>query len=534
MCLAPCLSAALPTYNYDLAGNVTGTLNSISNSQSPQIGLTNSYDGAGRLSSVQSSWVGDSLHPDTLFKADLLVPVLQADGTTASVSPYGPFGLTAAQLAYNSTSAVAAMVQTRSYDNRGRIISSMTLGSAPQPTSAGAIQITPNPISQGVTAIATNTCGPSCGTGEGEWFIDGAVASNSGFTYIAGQTRTWYINPGLAVGSHNIQVKYSGDSTHPALSSDLTSFTVIPNQLPTPSIIPSISPSSVPSGESATVSVTLGLCGSSCGTGYFSIDGVSVGALNFDENGVASNTTRNDLSIGTHTLGVHYDGNANYSYADASMSFTVVPDTLPVPTFQVSISPNSIPAGEYAMVTITANCNSACGGGQVFVDGNYAGGYVLHGVGSNQTFMNFTSLPVGPHNLSITYTGNTSFGPTSSDTNPFQVVTNNLPVPTITVSVPSLTFMVPYGATTVPLGTVTIQGSCTSTCGSAAYGEILVDGTYACSFTLDSTGSNTINCATTNLAVGEHQLTALFAGNTSWKQTLSAPLAIDVQEAPAK
>jgi hypothetical protein len=58
--------------------------------------------------------------------------------------------------------------------------------------------------------------------------------------------------------------------------------------------------------------------------------------------------------------------------------------------------------------------------------------------------------------------------------------------------------------------------------------EILLDGVYAQSFTLDGTGNATVNAPNTAMTAGTHQLTALFAGNTSWHPALSLPLTIPV------
>jgi YD repeat-containing protein len=52
------------SYTYDLAGNLTQYTNGIGSIQ-----FTPQYDGAGRLSTLTSSW-NDSLHPPTLFTAD--------------------------------------------------------------------------------------------------------------------------------------------------------------------------------------------------------------------------------------------------------------------------------------------------------------------------------------------------------------------------------------------------------------------------------------------------------------------------------
>jgi YD repeat-containing protein len=81
------------TYSYDLAGHLTTYSDGIGGHY-----FTNSYDSAGRLSTVTSSW-SDSVHPSTLFSAQ-------------SYTPSG--GLVSAVYGNNLT-------LTRTYDSRLRI-----------------------------------------------------------------------------------------------------------------------------------------------------------------------------------------------------------------------------------------------------------------------------------------------------------------------------------------------------------------------------------------------------------------------------
>lgn len=98
------------TFAYDLTGNLVSSTNGITN---PGILLTSSYDAAGRLAALTSSWNNDASHPGTLFSA---------------VS-YGPLGLTQARLGVNSSNQ-PALTLSRSYDNRGRITGKTDSGGA--------------------------------------------------------------------------------------------------------------------------------------------------------------------------------------------------------------------------------------------------------------------------------------------------------------------------------------------------------------------------------------------------------------------
>ncbi|WP_348261042.1 hypothetical protein P8935_14660 [Telmatobacter sp. DSM 110680] len=80
-----------PAYTYDFAGNLLTSTNGITTT--PVVGsitLSNSYDGAGRLSTLTSSW-NDGSHPPSIFAAQALPSqALQCQQPVSS--PYSPFG----------------------------------------------------------------------------------------------------------------------------------------------------------------------------------------------------------------------------------------------------------------------------------------------------------------------------------------------------------------------------------------------------------------------------------------------------------
>lgn len=103
-----------PTYTYDLAGNLLTSDNGIT--ITPVVNtlkFTNSFDGAGRLSTVVSNWI-DSTHPQSLFAAEApssqTVQCLQPTS-----SPYFPFG-GLANAVYGNGIALS-----RTYDARLRV-----------------------------------------------------------------------------------------------------------------------------------------------------------------------------------------------------------------------------------------------------------------------------------------------------------------------------------------------------------------------------------------------------------------------------
>jgi YD repeat-containing protein len=117
-CVYPNCTTSTPqqyplTYFYDLAGHITSYSNGNNSIQ-----FTNNYDGAGRLSSITSTWV-DTTHPGTLF----------------SLPTYDPAGqLTAAT--YGS-----GLTLTRFYDNRLRVTGESDSGGIVQVATPGTATI---------------------------------------------------------------------------------------------------------------------------------------------------------------------------------------------------------------------------------------------------------------------------------------------------------------------------------------------------------------------------------------------------------
>lgn len=507
--LAPCSTPNQLQHSYDLAGDVSYS-DGVQYLQN-LIGLTYSFDGAGRLAALSSTSGG----------ATSSTPLFQANQPNS----YGPLGLTAAQVGFSDTTQSPVLSQTLGYDNRGRLITKNVLGAGLAPTSAGTLQITPSAVAQGVTVFFSNACGDICGSGTGSLYLDGAIPQGSGFTYSPSASFAWHVSTSnLSLGQHSAYVQYSGDATHPPLQTSTTYFTVQENQLPASSLDVTIDPPTIPNGEEATATAQT-TCGKGACSGIveFNIAGTGwVMDASTDDNGNASVILPNTLVVGSYTLNVRYDGDAMDSPADSTVPFTVVENTLPQPTINVTLAPDSIPAGEYSTITVTSSCNNACGGANILIDGSYNNSFVFDSTGGAQVFLNTTQLSVAQHNLQIQYLGDTSNAPTTPNFL-FEVVANNLPIPVITLSVPQPT--IPAGL----LGTVTVSASCGASCGSPAQGYLYANGNYAGGFVLDSTGNAIVTTGTTTLSPGQYQLTAQFFGNSSWNNATSAPLPLTVQ-----
>lgn len=176
------------TYTYDLAGNGTSSTNGVA---SQPIQLNMYYDQSNRLKQMSSSWSGDSNHPATLFQA-----------TSASPASYTPFNaLGYAQLGVNAQTGLPAVLMTRTYDNRMRILSENDTSSTS--ASTGTITITGSEQSKTTTATSGTTTVSVTGS---------AKTPDLGYVYL---------NIGAAEASASYTPSSTGTSIASALASDL-------------------------------------------------------------------------------------------------------------------------------------------------------------------------------------------------------------------------------------------------------------------------------------------------------------------------
>ncbi len=184
-----CTASGTLADTYNLAGDVSSWTNGASN---PGILLTANYDTADRLKSLTSSW-SDASHPDTLFKAD---------SSVGGVSPYGPYGLTAAQIGYTSSTENAAISLIRTYDDRGRLTSTTDTGIVLSSSAGnGSVQILGSEQSKGTATGATGSVAIGTSTG-GEQSEQTTAATNStGAISVSGSEQSSTTPGASAVGS---------------------------------------------------------------------------------------------------------------------------------------------------------------------------------------------------------------------------------------------------------------------------------------------------------------------------------------------
>ena len=207
----------------------------------------------------------------------------------------------------------------------------------------------------------------------------------------------------LSVGSHNITAVYSGDSNFLGSTSNVVIQKV--HYDTKTSLTSAANPST--SGQSVTFTATVtAAAGTPTGTVTFS-DGSTVLGPGTLSGGKATYTT-SALSVGTHPITAGYAGDTN---DDVSTSNVVMQVVNSKNSAKVTLSSSLNPSvyGQSVTFTATISPSAATGTVQFQIDGtnfgspaNVSGGKAVSG--------STTSLSIGSHNITATYSGDGTYG----------------------------------------------------------------------------------------------------------------------------
>ncbi len=394
------------------------------------------------------------------------------------------------------------------------------------------------------TATVTGSVGGVLPTGK-LTFLDGVTTlGSSGNLASVGGTATALFTTGatqLTAGNHTITAFYVGDANYASNTSAGFAYTV--NRLPTTTTITSATPngSAPPFGTPVTftATVTPGFGGSvPTGTLTF-LDGTSTlgtSGLLANLGGTATVTFTTGaaaLSAGPHTITAVYNGDSEFANSPASAGFGYGVAQR-ASTVTLTGASRTSPATFGDPVTFTAQVTPGFGtalptGTVTFFDGGTSlGTGTLAGFNGTAT-ATFSPTPallqVGGHTITAGYGGDTNYlagGPSAG----FSFTVTRAPsTPVVTATTPA--GPVSYGtavaitATVTPtFGTVSPTGSLTFFDGGTSLGTGSLSG-----------GTATFTTAATQLAVGGHTLTAVYAGDTNFVGATSAGFALTVKGA---
>jgi hypothetical protein len=394
-------------------------------------------------------------------------------------------------------------------------------------TSAIVSSTNPSVWGQPVTFAATVTVqAPGSGTPTGSvTFEDGSTIL--GTATLNGSGIATFSTSSLSVGSHSITAVYGGDTDFdfaPSTSSTLSQ--TVNQDATTSAVVSSANPSVF--GQLATFTATISAdspgFGTPTGSVTFSDGSTTLGTATLDGSGIATFST-SSLSVGSHSITAVYGGDTDFTSSTSSaVNQTVDQD---VTTTSIASSANPSVFGQSVTLTATITANSP-GSGIPTGTVTFADGSTILGTatldGSGIATYSTSSLSVGSHSITAVYGGDTDF--TSSTSSTLSQTVNQDATASVVVSsanpsslTQSITFTVTVTANApgsgIPSGSVTFYDGST----------ILGDGS------LDDSGVATLS--TSDLAMGDHSITAVYNGSPqylvstslAWTQTVNAPVA---------
>lgn len=346
-----------------------------------------------------------------------------------------------------------------------------------------------------------------------------SLAASGGVSGIAS-----YTTSALPAGSaYAISGVYSGDTYNSGSTGTLSGGYTVNKDNTNVSTPTSSSPTST-LGQTVTISaiVSAATGGASAPTGTVTFsDGTFNATAPVTSGGLASIST-SALTVGSHSLKATYNGDSNFNTAtSAALTQTVSRAT---PTVALTSSPN--PSIFNSSVTFTATVS---GGGLGTPTGSVV--FTVDGVAkpaaalsAGVATLSLSTLAVGNHNVTASYSGDTNFSPADSN-GLTQIVNGGAASTTNLTSAPN-----PSDFGTSVTFTATVAGT-----GGTPGGQVTFKDTFNGSTnnigtgTLDGTGTATFTTST--LAVGSHTITAVYAGDSTFTGSASSPLTQTVNQA---
>ena len=369
-------------------------------------------------------------------------------------------------------------------------------------TSSGTDSLAGQPVT--FTATVTST-GGSIPDGETVTFFNGSNTLGSSLT--AGGAAT-FTTSSLPVGTNLITATYAGDATFQSSNSNTLSQVVNLNPTTT-TLASSVNPSTY--GQAVTFTVVVApTSGSGTPTGQVTFkNGSSVFGTGTLANGTASITTTS-LASGSLNITASYVGDPTYAGSSATLTQVV---SLASTTTTLTASPN--PAAVNATITLTATVtgqyNGTTAGTVTFMQGSNTLGSAAPSHGKATFTTSFSST--GTYPVSAIYSGDSNNqGSTSAGVNE-------------TVNAISTTMALTTSGTPSLIGQpVTFTATITPSSGAIPNGETVTfdDGSVAIGTSTTANGVATFT--TSSLAVGSHNITAVYAGDANYQAVTSKVL----------
>jgi hypothetical protein len=342
-------------------------------------------------------------------------------------------------------------------------------------------------------------------------FCDGSSMLGQGTLNAAGLAT--FTTAALAVGQHSISAAYAGDANNlagnsAALTQIVLKATTTVSLLSTPN----------PSSQHVYVQFTAVVTGNGTaptGSVVFQDGGTTLGSAAVNAGGIALWST-NSLAMGQHNMVAVYQGDAANG---GSTSTQMLQNVLPASAIAIASSRNPGVAGAALTLTATVIGQSTVPTGTVtFQDGATALGTAALNTQGSAT-LTVSTLNVGAHSIMASYAGDAANASSSS-----AAFAQTIQQATTQVALTTAANPVIRGSSALLTATVTGNG------GTAGGNVSLMDG-------MQSLGTYALNSAavaafaTTALSVGQHNLTAVYAGDANDAGSTSNAVSLGVTQA---
>ena len=370
-----------------------------------------------------------------------------------------------------------------------------------------------NPVTAGVPITISATLTGNGGAPSGSiLFQDGtttigtvAISSSGSFNFVPSS---------LSVGTHSLTATYTGD-TNNATSTSAVITEVVQQASTTTALISSQNPSALNQSLTFTANVS---GGNLVATGSISFqDGANViGTDALNASGVATFTT-STLALGTHPIIAVYSGDVNHA---TSKSSTLNQQVLQATTISLGSSLNPSTTGK--TVTFTVSLQGVAGlvpsGTVTFKDG----GTVLTVAtldGTGTAAYSTSSLAVGSHPITATYSGDTNYQVSTS-----AILTQIVQIAATNIAISSDSNPALLGAP------VTFSATLTGTGGSPLTGTVMFEDGTAVLGQGTLSNSDVATYTTISLTPGMHSITAVYSGDSNNSPNTSAALQQQVRQ----
>ncbi len=361
----------------------------------------------------------------------------------------------------------------------------------------------PSPVGQAVTFTATVS--PASVTGSVNFLDGGTSLGTSGLSGGSGSITT----SSLTLGTHSIAAVYAGDANDAGSTSDplvqqvnLATATV--------ALVSSLDPS--PFGAAVTFTATI-TPGNATGTVQFKDGTANLGAAVTVTGGKAQ-LPANNLSVGAHQITAVYSGDS----ANSGNTSNTVTQTVTQANTSVTVASSALSATFGTNVTFTATVTPSAATGSV----QFKDGTAILGTGSvsaGQATFASSTLPVGAHTITATYTGDVNF------------LTNTSPAITENITQTATSVVVNSSKNPVPVGTV-VTLTATVTPNNATGSVQFNDGTTSIGTATLSGGVASIQDQSLT-TVGAHSITAIYQGDASHAKSTSPVFTENVTAGPS-